>query len=526
MDTHLDTQSSLRDYLNIFFKRQVQIIIFFLVIFCTVAIGTFAMQPIYEATSQILVKIGRENLYVPTVPGSGNSPVISVHREEQINSEIEIIKGRILAEEVVKALDPKSIYRELRNEQSGILALFGSKTRLSPEEMAVLKLEKDLTVEAVKKSNVIQISYRNGNPIAAATVVNTLANFYLSRHLDVFKNPESYGFFEEQSRILKQKLAQSEDSLKDFKEKHHLTSLAEQKSLLLKETSDLRTALNQTMSQSAETQHRLDQLRMQLRKVPKTVLQGNEIDLNPYILSSLQARLVELELKQKELTTKYSEENHLVQNVKEDIAMVRRTLSDQEKKLYGKSRSGLNTTYQRLEEDLFKNEAELKALDAKQKTQSDQLTEHQNQLQKLNGLEMELNHFEREVEVDRQNFRLYLAKFEESRISDAMDSEKIANVSIIEPARIPLKPAKPNVLLNLSLGFLLGVLGAVGLAFFREYLDDTLEKPEQVEKNLQVPVLASVPEFHRQATEIKVKPWERFMRLLKEQKKNIEIGGR
>ena len=501
MDIPLETQSSLRDYLNILFKRQVQIIIFFSVIFCTVAIGTFAMQPIYEATSQILVKIGRENLYVPTVPSSGNSPVISVHREEQVNSEIEILKGRTLAEEVVKALDPKAIYKELRNEQSGILALvFGSKTRLSPEEMAILRLEKDLTVEAVKKANVIQVSYRNRNPVVAATVVNTLVDFYLGRHLDVFKNPESFSFFGEQSRLLKEKLARSEDDLKDFKEKHHLTSLQEQKSLLLKEASELRTALKQTMSQSAETQHRLDQLRTQLRKVPKTVVQGNEIDHNPYILSSLQARLVELELKQKELTTKYSDENHLVQNVKEDIAMVRRTLNDQEKKLYGKSRSGMNTTYQRIEEDLFKNEAEFKALTAKQNAQSEQLTEQQNQLNKLNGLEAELNHFEREVEVNRQNFRLYLAKFEESRISDAMDSEKIANVSIIEPARIPLKPAKPNVLLNLSLGFLLGALGGVGFAFFREYLDDTLDKPEQVEKILQVPILASVPEFLRQAT--------------------------
>ena len=468
MDTPIENQSSLRDFLNVLFKRKAQILLFFSATFCTVAIGTFVMQPIYEATSQIFVKIGRENLYMPTGPGSGNSPVISVQREEQINSEIEIIKGRMLAEEVVKALDPKAIYKELNNEQSGILALvFGSKKRLSPEEIAVLKLEKDLTVEAVKKANVIQISYRNRNPIVAATVVNTLSNFYLDRHLDIFKSPKSYIFFEEQSRLLKEKLAQSEDNLKDFKEKHHLTALQEQKSLLLKEASELYTTLNQTKSQFSETQHRLDQLRVQLRKVPKTINQGNEIDRNPYVLSSLQAKLIDLELKHKELTTKYSDSNHLVQNVKEDIAMVRRTLDDQEKKLYTRSRSGMNATYQRLEDELFKNEAEVNALDAKQKTQSDQLTEHRSQLQKLNELEMELNHFEQEVEVDRQNFRIYIAKFEESRISDAMDSEKIANVSIIEPARIPLKPAKPNVLLNLALGFLPRSPWGGGACFFQ-----------------------------------------------------------
>jgi polysaccharide biosynthesis protein PslE len=504
MDIYLETQSSLRDLLNVLFKRKAQILLFFLVVFGMVAIGTFAMQPVYEATSQIIVKIGRENMYVPTLPSGQDSPVVSVHREEQINSEIEILKGRTLAEEVMKTLDPKAVYKELRSDPNGFFSnlLSGSKAGLSPMDRAVLKFEKDFAVEAVKKSNVIQISYRNRNPIVAATVVNTLVEFYLDRHLDVFKNPKSTGFFDEQARLLKEKLARSEDNLRAFKEKHQLTSLQEQKSLLLKETSELRTALNQTMSQAAETQHRLDQLRLQLPRVPKTIVQGNEIDHNPYILSSLQARLVELELKRKELATKYSDENHLVQNVKEDIAMVRRTLEDQEKKLYGKSRSGLNPIYQRLEEELLKNDVELKALMAKQQIQTDQLTAHNDQLRKLNGIEVELNQFEREAEVDRQNYRLFQTKFEESRIFDAMDSEKIANVSLIEPARIPLKPAKPNVPLNLLLGFLLGALGGVGLAFFKEYLDDTLEMPEQVEKTLQVPILASVPEFLRQAIKI------------------------
>ena len=500
MDIYLETQSSLRDLLNVLFKRKAQILLFFLVVFGTVAIGTFAMQPVFEATSQVIVKIGRENMYVPTLPSGQDSPVVNVHREEQINSEIEILKGRTLAEEVMKTLDPKAVYKELRSDPNGFFSdLLGSKAGLSAMEKAVLKFQNDFSVEAVKKSNVIQISYRNRNPIVAATVVNTLVEFYLDRHLEVFKNPKSTGFFDEQARMLKEKLARSEDNLKLFKEKHQLTSLQEQKSLLLKEASERRTALNQTLSQTAETQNRLDQLRMQLPRVPKTIVQGNEIDHNPYILSSLQARLVELELKRKELTTKYSDENHLVQSVKEDIAMVRRTLEDQEKKLYGKSRSGLNPTHQRLEEELLKNEVELKALMAKQQIQTDQLAAHHDQLQKLNGIEVELNQFEREAEADRQNYRLFQTKFEESRIFDAMDSEKIANVGLIEPARIPLKPAKPNVLLNLVLGFLIGALGGVGLAFLKEYLDDALEMPDQVEKTLQVPILASVPEFLGQA---------------------------
>jgi uncharacterized protein involved in exopolysaccharide biosynthesis len=497
MDLQLPARSSLRDFLHILFKRKVQILLFFFATVCTVTIGTFLMQPTYEATSQILVKIGRENLYVPTVPNSGNNPVINLNREEQLNSEIEILKSPTLAAEVVKALGPETIYPDLAEAKKGVLA--GLKPQpldaISPVEKAVLRLGEDLEVEAIKKSNVIQVYYKNNDPKVAAAVVNSLVDLFLDRHLAVFKNPESYTFFEEQSRILKDQLTGAEDRLKDFKKKHDLSSLTEQRSLLLNEDSGLRTALNLTESRIVETRNRLDQLRLQLTKVPRTVAQGETVDHNPLLINSLQAKLVELELKEKELLNKYTEQSRMVQNVKADIAMVRQTLADQENKRYGKSSTGLNATYQLLESELYQNEAELSALEAKRNTQSAQLAAYQDQLDKLNRIEVELSQLEQEVEVDRLNYRLYLTKFEESRISSAMDSEKIANVSLLEPASAPFKPVSPKKLLNLVLGIFLGAFGGLGLAFFMEYLDDSLEKPEQAENALNLPVLASVPEF-------------------------------
>jgi capsular polysaccharide biosynthesis protein len=100
-----------------------------------------------------------------------------------------------------------------------------------------------------------------------------------------------------------------------------------------------------------------------------------------------------------------------------------------------------------------------------------------------------------QVDVDGQNYQLYLSKIEESRISDAMDREKIASVSLIEPARVPFKPVSPKVLLNMVLAIFLGGFGALGLAFFLEYLNDTLERAEDVENVLQLPVLGSIPEL-------------------------------
>lgn len=498
MNTEATTSTSLRDFLHVVFKRKNHIFLFFIVTVCTVAIGTIAAKPTYEAAAQILVKIGRENLYVPTVPAGGNAnPVFSFNREEEINSEIEILKSRFLVEKVVKSLGATVIYKGLNDNGQGLLSRLFRRThaRESSVDKAVLRLQQALKVEGVKKSDVIDVSFTHKDPQMAATVVNTLVSFYLDRHLDVHKSPQAYDFFQEQSQVLRNKLNEAEGKLETFKKRHAVSSLDEERSLLLEQEADLRTELNQTLSQEAETENRISQLRRQLAATSKTILLDEEIDHNPLAISSLQATLVELELKEQALLTQYTEHNRLVRNVREEIRILRKKLSEQETKRYGKSRSGVNTIHQSLQEELLRNEAELKALRAKKQSQSVHLAEYRKQLEKLNRIEVELNQLDQEVEVERDNYRLYLSKFEESRISDAMDTEKIANVSVIEPAQTPLKTVSPRILLNMVLGIFLGVFGGLGLAFFLEYVDDSLEKDVDVENYLEVPVLASIPEM-------------------------------
>jgi polysaccharide chain length determinant protein (PEP-CTERM system associated) len=480
METIEFRQSSLRDFLHVIFKRKNQILIFFVATVCTVAIGTFFKKPTYEAKAQILVKMGRENLYIP--PNSTSGQVVNYNQDDQVNSEIELIKSRSLAEKVIKALGLKNIYKNAEYKD------------------AVLSFQKSLSVEGIKKSNVIEVSFKHKDPETAAKIVNTLANAYLDEHLLVHKNPQSFNFFENQSQDLKTKLEQSETALETFKKQNAVTDLKEQQKLLLKQISDLHADLNRTLSQEAETRNRITQIRQQLDKTPENVPQDKEVDHNPYLISNLEARLVELQLKEKELLVKYTPQSRLVKNVEEEIQMVKDRLAQNEKKQYGKSRVGLNTTYQRLQEELFRNQADSKALTAKNDIQTTQLANYQSKLEKLNQMDVKLDQLQQAVDVNRQNYRLYLAKFEESRISDAMDNKKMANVTLMQAALIPLKPASPKVLLNIVLAIFLGGFGGLGLGFFSEYLDDSLERPEDVEKMLQLPVLASIPEMKKSTT--------------------------
>lgn len=499
---------SLRDVFHIIFKRRLQIFICFFFIVCMAIIATLLMNPVYEASAQILVKLGRESVFVPT---AGNvTPILNINREQQVNSEIEILKSRSLAEKVVAALGPTVIYKSLAEEKSGILNFIfpDSRRELTPDERkaadfesAVAGFMKALSVTGIKKSNVIQVSFKNEDPRMAAKVVNNLSNMYLGHHLAVHKTPQNVKFFQEQTDLLKNKLDQAEEKLKALRKQHNITSLEEQRSLLLGRSSALNSGLNQTISQEVETEKRIRLLRRQLASVPETVSQGEESDQNqnPYLINTLEARLVELQLKEKGLLNKYTDQSRLVQNVKEEIRVVEQKLEEQSTKRYGRKTSGRNPTYQRLKEELFSNEAELEALKAKKITQKQHLVGLQVNLENLNQVELELNQLEQKIEVDRENYRLYLSKVEESRISEAMDSEKIASVSLIGPARSPRTPISPKVKLNILIGIFLGTFGSLSLALFREYLDDRIEKIEDVETELQLPVLASIPIFEKKA---------------------------
>jgi uncharacterized protein involved in exopolysaccharide biosynthesis len=415
--------------------------------------------------------------------GSNQNPVFSLNREEQLNSEIEILRSLSLIEKTAESIGPKVIYSDLKKNDSSLM------------QAAVVKLEKALKITGVKNSNVIAVKLRHSDPKMAAMVLDALIKQYLDRHLEVYKSPHSYKFLEEQSKSLLNRLRDTEDRLNAMKKEHNVSYLDEERRLLLSQEGTLRVELGRTQSQIAETENRIGQLQRQVADSPKTIPTEVEIDHSPNQVNTLQTRLVELELKEKEFLTKYTDESRLVQQVQEEIKIVRAKLAEQATKQSGRSRSGPNPTYQRLQEEFYRSQADLKALKAKEEMQVLQLGGYKERLGKLGEIEGQLKALERQVDVEQQNYRLYLSRIEESRISEAMDTEKISNVTQIQPARTPLKPVSPKVALNLVIGFFLGGFGSLGLALFLEHIDDRLEKRDDAERALNLPVLASIPEL-------------------------------
>ena len=99
------------------------------------------------------------------------------------------------------------------------------------------------------------------------------------------------------------------------------------------------------------------------------------------------------------------------------------------------------------------------------------------------------NVLKREVEINRALYESLLKRAKETNITEDL---QVSNVSIVDPARIPDVPFKPKKGLNILLATIVGLTMGIGLAFFLEYLDDTIKTPEEVERYLKIPFLGYI----------------------------------
>ena len=469
---------SLRDFLTVLFKHKRTIILTFLATVCVVTMVTFLLPPTYEAKSSVLVKFGREYIYRPEM--TDKAPVISVNQEEAINSEINIMSSRDLIEKVIVTLQLKTIYPELLENPSATIP---------PLEAAIIKFTKKLSVEVIRKSNVLQVTFQHKDPQIAAKAVNLLVDFFKERHLQVYNGPESQ-FLEKQLTAYAQKLKDSEDGLQDFKQKNQVYSLEEQRGLLLKQRMEIDSALKNSRSQIDGLQKKLSSLKVQMKLLGETKGRYTQTERDKIIVEA-KAQLLNLQLKEGELLGKYLDNSRPVTNIRKDIGMVTEFLKQQEEDISGKVKTS-NVVYQEAEKETLLAKADLNSELAKEKTLKVQLGQIDGEIKALDLNDKQLQVLKRDVSTNDRNYRTYVDRFEEARISDNMNRQQLANLSVIQAATAPAKPIKPKKLVNVILGVVLGAVFGLGCAFFCEYASQGLSSPENAEKRLGLPVLATV----------------------------------
>jgi len=85
---------------------------------------------------------------------------------------------------------------------------------------------------------------------------------------------------------------------------------------------------------------------------------------------------------------------------------------------------------------------------------------------------------------------------QEGKYKYALDVFKANNISIQDPAEVPVVPVRPSKRLNVLIALIVGVLGGAGLAFFFEYLDDTVKNVGDLERLVKWSFLGNVPDIN------------------------------
>lgn len=486
MEKSYVVHTSLRDILFAIFKYNRLVITIFFTIVLLTTVFSFLLPRVYQASSKVIVKFGRENVYTPASPTmrEGQPFLFDYSREERINSEVEILKGRNLVEKVISEIGVDKIYPNL-NKKSFIS--ISSSQDTEPIEKtghlftkATLLFIKNLQVEAVRKSNIIDIKYQHRDPYIAAKVVNKLIDVFLEFHLNVYKKSHGYEFFDTQVSILKAKLKESEDEYESFCRENNITSLDEQRSLLLQTSSSLKADLEKTRTEISEYEGKMHALIGHDSANMNEINMGEETDINPLAISSIKNRLNELRLEKEELLNKYKTTSVPVMNINKEIDKAQELLKREEKTYHDKAITSITHT--------------LSALKKRDQVQTLQLDEYRKELDRINGLVLRLKGLERKVKLNEETYQLYVKHMEEARLSQAMDSQKIANISVVEPALPPIKPIKPRIMLNIALAVLLGMFFGILIPLYMEYLQHSFCNREDVQKYLDLPVLASIPE--------------------------------
>jgi uncharacterized protein involved in exopolysaccharide biosynthesis len=206
----------------------------------------------------------------------------------------------------------------------------------------------------------------------------------------------------------------------------------------------------------------------------------------------MRARLYDLELKEQDLLSKYTETSKPVQEVRRQLAEAKALLAKEDPSRTQVTQ-GLSEAHKQTELALLAERANLSSLRAKAREQRIQFASARNDLKAINDSEVSLLQVQREVGIQEANYKKYFDKLEQARIDHALEMVKISNISVVQPATYPIKPVRPKKLLNIALGLFLGIFGAIGLAFISEYMDHTFKKPEDITQILDLPILATIP---------------------------------
>jgi capsular exopolysaccharide synthesis family protein len=465
---HIDLsprEPHLYDYLLILRKHQWLILSFLLTVVTIVSVATFRMRPVYIATARI--EIDRENTNILPFQGSDSYDYM-LDLENYIETQSKILTSETLALQTIRdsglASNPDFASGSEPSEAIATGSLANQKR--PPEISAFLS---SLSVRRVPNSRLMEVSFESTDPRLAARMVNAHLETYIEQNYrrSYEATTQASRWLAGQLDELKIKVEKSENARIEYERQNQIWTVDDKQNMTTQRLGELNKELTDAQSDRIKKQALYEFAKSgQLEAVPQ--LRDNAV------LQDMQKKRAELSVLYTDAVNQYGPNFPKVQRLQAQIKDVDEQITRQRKGLINELENDYRAALQ-LEE------LRSKALD-QQKADTNVMSEKM----------VQYNILRREAEANKALYEGLLTKLKEAGISAGLRS---SNVRIVDPAMIPSTPARPAKARNIALAFLVGLVGGIGLALLREYLDNTVKTPDDVETLARLPSLAVVPAF-------------------------------
>jgi uncharacterized protein involved in exopolysaccharide biosynthesis len=435
------------------------ILLTFFIVFGAAAAVTLLLPKKYESGMKILVKNERPSLVV-TSDGSSGGAYRGEVNEAEINSEIELLSSVDLLRTVV-------VETRLYEDTEAVHAT-GEPSPIGVER-ALDRLRHDLQIEPVRKSNVIQITYRAASPELATAVLKQLTEFYLTTHVKAHSVPGTSDFFNRQADHYEASLHEAELRLAEFRQRYGIVSIEDQKQLLLTRVNDIERMLQESDAQIAEFTARGNDINRQLSTIERRINTQTKVLPNQSSIERLTTMLAELQNKRTELAVEFRSDDRIIRQIDEQFGNTQAALERERQARTIEETTDVNPVPQRLESDAAEAQVLLAGALARKESIQKVLGAERQSLALLEGGTVTYDALVRNVKDQEANYLMYARKREEARTADSLDQQRIGNVAIAESPTLNYIPKTPQVGLSLAIGSLLAAIvsigGTVGLEF-------------------------------------------------------------
>lgn len=481
----------LTNYIRIIRKRQWVIITFFVIVVVSVTISSFLQTPVYKSTARILIE--KET---PNVLSFKEVLALDTSDTDYYQTQYTILRSRTLAKEVLQrlgmmeqAMQDQSQGFSIRGILRGILNVVLSRKPLSEEAKIRAReqqaidnfLNNIITIEPIKGSRLVDIGAYSTNPDLTAGIANTLVEVYIEQNLEakLSASKDAGGWLAKQLNVSQKKIAESEADLQKYKEEHEIISLQDRQNMITQKLSELNTAVSNARIKriAAETQYKqiqeyLNTDESTLDSVAIEKLESISLVINNPLIQRLKVELSTLEGELSELLKKFRKKHPNVIALRSQISSVQDRINAEIKRIM----TSINNEY----ELALAQEEELKAA----------LEEQKREALELNQKAIQYGILEREVESNKRIYNELLQRTKETSVTEQLET---SNIRIIDRAVVPNYPVAPRKKLNIFLAMIVGSVMGTALAFFFEYLDNSIKTPDDIKQYLDIPFLGFIP---------------------------------